>query len=61
MFADELEVKKVSGVFEPLNVEDFSVDELEQYQDDMRCEIERIDSEISQKKASAQAANAFFK
>ena len=61
MFDEEIERPKVKAVFEPLNLENFSVDELEQYVADLESEVVRVKADMDKKKASAAAANAFFK
>ena len=61
MFDEEVERPKVRTVFEPINLENFSVDELAQYVSDLEGEIVRVRADMDKKKASAEAANAFFK
>lgn len=38
-----------------------SIKELEEYIQNMRAEIQRVENEIQSKKASTEAADAFFK
>ena len=60
MFDDLEPVKKSSGDF-PRNLENMSVDELQEYITEMRAEITRVEADIEKKKASAAAANSVFK
>ena len=59
MFDEELP-KKTSGDF-PRNLENMSVQELQAYIEDLKGEITRVESDITKKKASQNAAAAFFK
>lgn len=43
------------------NLEPMSVDELTEYVGELKAEIERVEAEISKKKAYASAASSFFK
>lgn len=61
MFDDDLDVPKVRGAFEPLNLESFSIDELNLYIKDLKEEIGRVEQDICKKQASSAAADAFFK
>lgn len=59
MFDDDLPVKKTTEFLR--NLDNLSVDELEEYIQEMKVEIERVQVDIEKKKASANAADAFFK
>ncbi|MGN7438169.1 MAG: DUF1192 domain-containing protein [Alcanivorax sp.] len=59
MFDDDLPKAK-TGEF-PRNLEGLSVAELDEYIVALKDEIKRVEVDISQKKASSEAANAFFK
>lgn len=43
------------------NLDDLSIDDLQEYITDLEGEISRVKSEIEKKKASKAAADAFFK
>ena len=59
MFDEELP-KKTSGDF-PRNLEAMSVEELQAYIEELKGEITRVEGDITKKKASQNAAAAFFK
>lgn len=59
MFDDLEPVKKNDGAF-PRNLENMSVDELQNYIAELRIEIERAEIDIEKKKASVAAAAAVF-
>ena len=59
MFDEELPKPK-SFEF-PRNLENLSIDELSTYIDDLKSEIERVEQDISSKKASKDAAASVFK
>ncbi|MGH1375768.1 MAG: DUF1192 domain-containing protein [Alphaproteobacteria bacterium] len=58
MFDEELP-KKVSADF-PRNLENMSVEELKAYVAELKNEIARVEGDIDKKKASQNAAAAFF-
>lgn len=60
MFDDDLPQKKKTSEF-PRNLESLSLDELALYIGKLKAEIARTESEIVRKKASEEAAAAFFK
>ena len=60
MFEDDLPKKKPKGEF-PRNLENMSVDELGLYIEDLKAEIVRVEGDMKKKKASRDAASAFFK
>lgn len=60
MFDDDLPQEKKTSEF-PRNLESLSLDELSTYVTELKAEIARTESEIEKKKASGQAAAAFFK
>ncbi len=57
---DENLPKKKSNDF-PRNLEQLSVDDLNGYVDELKAEIDRVELDIQQKKASKDAASSFFK
>lgn len=59
MFDEELPIKKTTEF--PRNLDGLSVDELQDYIEDLKGEITRVESDIAKKKASADAASSFFK
>lgn len=59
MFDEELPKPK-SFEF-PRKLENLSIDELSAYIDDLKSEIERVEQDISSKKASQDAAASVFK
>ena len=60
MFDDDLPVKKATAEF-PRNLENLSVDELDEYVSELKAEIERVETDKAKKKASQDAASAVFK
>lgn len=60
MFEEELPKKKPSGEF-PRNLDGMSISELQDYILDLKSEIERVEGDISKKKASQDAAASIFK
>ncbi len=59
MFDDDLPKPK-TAVF-PRNLETLSVSDLEEYIEELESEIARVKADIDKKKASSDAASAFFK
>lgn len=59
MFDDDLPVLKPKNF--PRNLEQMSLSELQDYIDDLEREIERVREDMKKKKASTDAASAFFK
>lgn len=59
MFDDDLPKSK-TAVF-PRNLETLSVSDLEEYIEELESEIARVKADIDKKKASSDAASAFFK
>lgn len=59
MFDEELEPRTKKPVKKDLTV--MSVEELQQYIEDMKEEISRVETEISKKRAHKEAASSFFK
>ena len=59
MFDDDLPKKKTEDF--PRNLERLSVSELQEYIEELKGEIRRVENEISKKKASEEAASSFFK
>ena len=57
---DDLPKPKTDSNF-PRDLTDMSVDEIEDYIGDLKAEITRAEVDIKTKKASANAAEAFFK
>ena len=60
MFDEELPKKKPEGEF-PRNLENMSVDDLEEYIGELRNEIARVEMDTEKKKASRDAADSVFK
>jgi uncharacterized small protein (DUF1192 family) len=46
---------------QPKKLDSLSVDELNEYIEEMKAEIVRVEAEIKRKKASVDAASLFFK
>lgn len=59
MFDEDLEPTRKKS--QPRDLEKMSVSELEEYVEDMKAEIERVQGEIGKKKAHAEAASSVFK
>lgn len=60
MFDEDLPKKKPESEF-PRNLENMSVDELEEYITDLQAEIVRAEEDIVKKNASKDAAASVFK
>ena len=62
MSLDDLEPQQPAGQrFEPLNLEDMSIDDLEEYIGELRAEIGRVEADIAAKRSQLGAAQALFK
>ncbi len=59
MFDDDLPVKKTQTF--PRNLSEMSLDDLQDYIKELENEIKRVHEDIKKKKASSDAAAAFFK
>ncbi len=59
MFLDDLPRPKTATF--PRNLENLSIDELQAYIQDLEEEIERVKQDIGKKRASIEAAAAFFR
>lgn len=59
MFLDDLPRPKTDTF--PRNLENLSIDELQAYIQDLEAEIERVKQDIGKKRASIEAAAAFFR
>ncbi len=59
MFDDDLPKPKTAAF--PRNLETLSVSDLEEYIEELESEIVRVKADIDKKKASSDAASAFFK
>lgn len=59
LFEDDLDPKTKKKALKPL--EKLSIDELMGYIDDMKSEIERVETEIARKKAHRDAVSGLFK
>ena len=59
MFDEELPKNKQSNEF-PRNLEDMSVDELDEYIEELKAEIQRAEDDKEKKKASFAAADSVF-
>ena len=59
MFLDDLPRPKTATF--PRNLENLSIDELQAYIQDLEEEIERVKQDIGEKRASIEAAAAFFR
>lgn len=60
MFEDELPKKKPTSEF-PRKLDGMSIDELQDYINDLKGEIDRVQGDITKKKASQDAAASIFK
>lgn len=60
MFDDDLPKKKPESEF-PRNLENMSVDDLEEYVGELRNEIARVEMDMEKKRASRDAADSIFK
>ena len=62
MSLDDLEPQQPTGQrFEPLNLEDMSIEELDEYIAQLKAEIERVEADIAAKQSQFGAAEALFK
>ncbi len=62
MSLDDLEPQHpVDQRFEPLNLEDMSIDDLQEYIATLKAEIERVEADIAGKQSQMGAAEALFK
>jgi len=61
MFDNDLEPKKKANGDFPRDLENISVDELEEYILELQAEITRVQGDIDKKQASKVAADAAFK
>ena len=59
MFDEDLEPRKQKSA--PKNLENMSVDELEEYIEELKAEIVRVEDDIDKKKGSLAAADSVFK
>lgn len=59
MFDDDLDPKTKKP--KPRNLDPMSIEELEEYTEDLKAEIERVATEIAKKKAHKDAAASIFK
>ena len=59
MFDDELDPKTKKP--KPRDLERMSVEELDEYTEDLKAEIERVAQEVAKKKAHKDAAASIFK
>lgn len=57
---EEEEVRPKASASMPRNLENLSVDELEEYKRQLLAEIERVDAEKQRKQAMRAAADSFF-
>lgn len=55
----EIDEKKKS--IKNLILDDFSVEDLNKYLEELKAEIDRVDKEIERKKSSKKSAESFFK
>ncbi len=60
MFEHELPKKKNTSEF-PRNLDGMSIDELQDYIADLKGEIDRVEGDITKKRASQNAAASVFK
>lgn len=61
MFDDDLEPAAKAQETWPKNLENLSVSELEEYIDELRAEIRRVEEDIEKKSASKEAADSVFR
>ena len=58
---DFLEFEKNTKVLKSINLEDFSVEDLKEYIEQLKKEIRRVNIELEQKKKSQVDAERYFK
>jgi uncharacterized small protein (DUF1192 family) len=59
MFEDDLDPRKPKKILKPLD--NYSIDELKDYIDNLKSEIERSEKEIAKKQAHKDAVSSLFK
>ena len=59
MFEDDLDPKKPKKVLKPLD--NYSIEELKEYIENLKSEIARAEADIVKKEAHKKAATSFFK
>ena len=58
---DFLEIDENKKTIKTLNLDDFSVEELEKYIEELKIEISRVSQEIKKKSGIKKEAESFFK
>jgi len=58
---DYLEFEKDTKVLKSINLDDFSVEDLKEYTDQLKNEIERVEIELNKKLKSHTEAEKYFK
>ncbi|PPR47331.1 MAG: hypothetical protein CFH19_00580 [Alphaproteobacteria bacterium MarineAlpha5_Bin9] len=58
---DFIEYEKQSRALKTINLDDFSIEDLKLYLNQLKTEQERVNIEIARKKESQKEANKFFK
>lgn len=61
MFDEDIEIRKKKAVFSPANLEKMSIDEINDYMDDLDDEIYRCKKDIVKKKSHMESASSFFR
>ena len=56
-----LEYDEVKKTIKPLNLDDFSIEDLNKYTNELKNEIKRVDEEILKKKKLLSEAQKFFR
>lgn len=59
MFEDDLDPRKPKKILKPLD--NYSIDELKEYIENLKSEIDRSEKEIIKKQTHMNAASSFFK
>ena len=58
---DFLEFDSEKKTIKSINLDDFSIEDLEEYIKDLECEINKVEEEIKKKNKSQEEARKFFK
>ena len=58
---DFLEFDSEKKTIKSINLDDFSIEDLEEYIKDLKCEIKKVEEEIKKKNKSQEEAKKFFK
>ena len=58
---DFFEIDEKKKTIKTLNLDDFSIEDLKKYIDELKAEIERVELEINKKESLKKNAEKFFK